>query len=71
MSDIPVKEVADAVGQSGWAIALLTATWGIILRVLIGRHLKVADEVKQRLAAIETRLAVIESRSKLRRQGDR
>jgi hypothetical protein len=71
MSEVPLKDVADAVGQSGWAIALLTATWGIILRVLVGRHLKAADEVQKRLRSIETRLTNIEARSRLRRQEDR
>jgi hypothetical protein len=67
----PIKEVVDAVGQSGWAVALLTATWGLVLRILIGRYLRTSDENSKRLAAIEQRLAVIESRSHLRRQGDK
>jgi hypothetical protein len=70
MSEMPLKDVTDVV-NSGWAVALLTATWGIILRILVGRHLRASDETRQKLAAIEARLAAIEARSYQRRQGDR
>lgn len=70
MSEVPLKEAVDALGQSGWAIALLTATWGIILRILVGRHLKATDDVAKRLTSIESRLSVIEDRSHRRRRGE-
>lgn len=67
-----VKEVAEAASsQVGWAVALLTATWGIVLRAIIGKHLRSAERTQLRLAAIEQRLAVIEERSHQRRRGDR
>lgn len=67
-----VKEVSDvASSQAGWAVALLTATWGIVLRALIGRHLRAAESIQTRLGAIEQRLAIIEDRSHQRRKGDR
>jgi hypothetical protein len=62
-----LKDVADA---SGWWIAIATATWSLILRVVIGRYLTVLDETQKRLQKIEEHLAVIEDRSKRRRQGD-
>jgi len=70
MSDM-IKEVTDAASsQAGWAVALLTATWGIVLRAIIGKHLKSSELTQSRLALIEQRLAVIEDRSRQRRRGD-
>jgi hypothetical protein len=67
-----VKEMAEAASsQAGWAVALLTATWGIVLRAIVGKHLRAAENTQLRLAAIEQRLAVIEDRSHQRRKGDR
>jgi hypothetical protein len=49
---------------SGWAVALLTGAWGLILRILIGRHLKWLDQqhltnidIDRRLSNIEGQLA--------------
>jgi hypothetical protein len=67
-----LKDIAEAASsQAGWVIALLTATWGIVLRAIIGRSLRTAEDTQLRLAAIEQRLAVIEDRSHQRRGGDR
>jgi hypothetical protein len=71
MSDM-VKEAIDATSTyAGWTVALLTATWGFTLRVIIGRSLRSADNTQLRLSAIEQRLAVIEDRSHQKRKGDR
>ena len=67
-----LKDTLDAGGPyAGWGIALLTATWGIILRALVGKNMKDSDTIKDRLSMIEQRLAVIEDRSRQRRGGDR
>lgn len=52
----------DILGQSGWAVAVLTATWGIILRTLIGKHFKKWDSVEDRLRNIELDLFELKGR---------
>lgn len=59
-----------ATAHSGWIVAFLVGTWGVVLRALIGRHLAVGERIQLRLAKIEERLAVIESRSHDRRRED-
>jgi hypothetical protein len=66
-----------ASANSGWLAAFLAGSWGVILRVLVGRHLTREDEqrkwvtaVDSHLVEIEKRLAVIESRSHNRRRQD-
>lgn len=55
--------------SSGWVVALLTASWGIILRALIGKHFKKWDSVDSRLQAIENDLAQIKGRFRERDRG--
>jgi len=70
MNDEPAKSMLDAASQSGWVIALLTSTWGIVLRFVVGRYTRAADRLEDRLIGIENRIANIESRSHSRRRGD-
>ena len=64
-------------GEWGWIVALATATWGTVLRFVIGHYVNVAKQ--QRIAAatiisrlddIEKRLSNIESRSHQVRRRD-
>jgi hypothetical protein len=81
VSDDPnsVKDIADmASAHSGWFAAFLVGTWGIVLRALVGRHIRreekqrdLDEKTLNRLALIEQRLAVIEARSHDRRREDR
>ena len=72
------KDLVDiASANSGWVAAFLLGTWGVVLRALVGRHLKREDDqrewvskVDNHLSMIEQRLAVIESRSHNRRRAD-
>jgi hypothetical protein len=66
-----------ASAHSGWITAFFAASWGIVLRALIGRHIRreerqheLDEKTLQRLTLIELRLAVIESRSHDRRRED-
>jgi uncharacterized membrane protein YdjX (TVP38/TMEM64 family) len=61
----------------GWVLALAATTWGVVLRVIVGRYMAASKAEKElkarieaRLTAIEGRLTVIEGRSYRRRQGD-
>ena len=70
-----IIEIASA--NSGWVAAFLLGSWGVVLRALVGRHLKREDDqrewvskVDNHLSMIEQRLAVIESRSHSRRRAD-
>lgn len=45
--------------QTGWFIAIATATWGVILRVLVGRHEASNKRVESRQAALEADVADI------------
>jgi hypothetical protein len=73
------KEIVDmATSHSGWVVAILAGTWGIVLRALIGRYLRWEEKRQEfdektlgRLAKIEERLAVIEARSHDRRREDK
>jgi hypothetical protein len=74
MSDDPkgVKEIIDAAASHGWVAAFLIGTWGVILRVLIGRAFPMwSEKVLERLTHIEERLADIEARSHNRRREDK
>jgi hypothetical protein len=64
------KSIFDVASQSGWAIALLTGTWGVVLRFVVGRYARAADRLEDRLISMENRLRVIESRSHARRRDD-
>ena len=67
-----LKEVIDANSSYvGWAVAVLTTSWGFVLRIIVGRSLRAADNTQLRLGAIEQRLAVIEDRSYQRRRSDK
>ena len=67
-----LKDVIDANSSYlGWGVAFFTATWGIVLRAIVGKSMKDSDIIKDRLSMIEQRLAVIEDRSRQRRGGDR
>jgi hypothetical protein len=70
MSDDP-KNLLDSLSHSGWVIALLTGTWGVVLRFVIGRYAEAADRLENRLRSIETRITVIESRSHNHRRDDK
>ena len=48
--------------HAGWLVAFLMATWGIILRALIGRHFRASARLEERLIAIETELAHLRGR---------
>lgn len=63
------RTFTDLVSQSGWAIALLTASWGIILRTLIGKHFRKWDNVERRLGLIEQDLFFIKGRLRERDRG--
>jgi len=56
--------------QSGWFVAILATTWGIILRTVIGNYSRAVAKAEARLASMESRIAVIESRSHNRRKED-
>lgn len=63
--------------NAGWLIALVTTTWGIVLRYVIGHYIgvakaqkQIADKIQLQLTSIENRLTVIESRSFYRRKAD-
>jgi hypothetical protein len=70
-----MNELKDAVEANisyvGWGVAVLTALWGFVLRIIVGRSLRSADNTQLRLSAIEQRLAVIEDRSYQRRRSDK
>lgn len=78
MSDDPKGMVDLASAHGGWIAAFLLGTWGIILRALVGRHLRREEKhqdwvkaVDKHLLKIDGRLEVIESRSHNRRREDR
>ena len=71
MDNEPTKSLLDIASQSGWAVALLTGTWGVVLRYVIGRYASAADRLEERLKSMELRLTVIEARSGARRRGDK
>ena len=48
--------------SSGWFVALLTATWGFVLRLLIGKHFRKWDLIEERLGNIEKDLYTIKGR---------
>lgn len=80
MSDDPaaLKDIVVTTAQQhGWIVALATSSWAVVLRFLIGRHLRERRLVATRLDAIEKllgrqdeRLTNIEDRSRRRRRGD-
>ena len=69
------------VTQSGWFVALAAATWGIILRALIGKYSELQKEAKEEralvirsleenriaIAALANRIALLEDHDDLRR----
>jgi hypothetical protein len=50
------------VQNTGWFAAGLAAIWAVILRWLVGRHIKQFDALSERLTTIDTRLSIIEGR---------
>ena len=68
MSD-DFKPLVEAVQGGGWFFAGLTAVWGIVLRWIVGRHMKQFDEVRVQLRSIDLRLSAIEGRFKERDRG--
>jgi hypothetical protein len=70
MNDEPTKSIIEAVNQYGWPVALLTASWGVVLRFVVGAYDRNAQRAEDRLASIEKRLTVIEGRSHNRRRED-
>lgn len=63
--------------QHGWILTVATTTWAVVLRFLIGRHLRERRILASRLGKIEDllsrqdeRLNNIENRSRRRRRGD-
>ena len=68
MSD-DFKPLVEAVQGGGWFFAGLTAVWGIVLRWIVGRHVKQFDTMDAKLDSIDARLSVIEGRMKERDTG--
>lgn len=59
----PVAQgIAEAARHGGWFIALITGTWGIVLRALIGRHQRITADQQQTLKDIQTTLYDIAGR---------
>lgn len=68
------------VTQSGWFVAIVAATWGIILRALIGRYaelqkeskaerelvIKSLEENRQAISALANRMSLLEDHDRLR-----
>jgi hypothetical protein len=46
------KSLAD-IAQTGWFIAIAAATWGIVLRWLVGRHNSANQRLDSRLSQLE------------------
>lgn len=63
------KPIVDAAAQSGWFFAGLTAVWGVVLRWIIGRHIKAFDKLDEKLDSIDLRLSLIEGRFEERDTG--
>jgi hypothetical protein len=53
---------SDSPFNAGWVIAIAVSTWGIILRAVLGYHVKAADKLEARLKNIESQLALIDLR---------
>ena len=68
MSD-ELKPIIETATQSGWFFAGLTAVWGVVLRWIIGRHLRQFDSLDEKLDSIDLRLSVIEGRFEERDTG--
>jgi len=68
MSD-DFKPLVEAVQGGGWFFAGLTAVWAVVLRWIIGRHIKEFDLLDAKLDSIDTRLAIIEGRFEERDTG--
>lgn len=61
MSD-ELKPLADIAQQSGWFFAGLTAVWGVVLRWIVGRHIKAFDMLDAKIDNVIDRLSSIEGR---------
>jgi hypothetical protein len=47
------------IAQTGWFIAIAAATWGIILRWLVGRHDRANERLEARLNQLEADMTLI------------
>lgn len=45
--------------QTGWFIAILAATWGVILRVLVGRHERSNNRIEAKFQTLEDDVMMI------------
>lgn len=70
LSDDP-KTLSEIAQNSGWFFTAIAATWGIVLRWMLGRHTKRWDRIEQKLIDIDTRLSTIEGRMVERDRGRR
>lgn len=48
-----------SIAQTGWFIAIAAATWGIILRWLVGRHDRANERLEGRLNQLEADVRLI------------
>ena len=58
MSDEPTRSLMD-IAQTGWFVAIVAATWGIILRALIGRRDAANRRIDERLCTLEKDVGLI------------
>lgn len=55
-------DFSEVVKNSGWFFSALTGVWAMMLRWIIGRHIKQFDALDEKLDNIDGRLSVIEGR---------
>lgn len=48
------------IAQTGWGVALIAATWGIVLRTILGRREATQRKVEERLENLERTVSQIQ-----------
>jgi hypothetical protein len=48
------------IAQTGWFIAIVAATWGIILRAVLAHRENSSKRIESRLAMLESKMVAIE-----------
>jgi len=69
MSDEFKPLVETMANQSGWFFTGLATIWAIVLRWIVGRHIKQFDIMDAKLDSIDLRLSIIEGRLEERDTG--
>ena len=52
-------EISTASINANWVVTGIMAIWGLVLRVMVGRHFDAIDKVNGRLSSMEVELATI------------